>query len=119
MPVCARKSTAKSRRQERANHIHPQESGRREWAVSPHAPIRYRPRGTRIAAHRTSKAHPSAFVGGVSSPQGKTGPIENQRRRVMPDATDCVPQLLTLVTLAKALCVSPHTVRSWIRKGKL
>ncbi len=33
----------------------------------------------------------------------------------MPD----VPQLLTLLAVAKALCVSPHTVRSWVRKGKL
>ena len=30
-----------------------------------------------------------------------------------------VPQLLTLLTVAKALCVSPHTVRSWVRKGRL
>lgn len=30
-----------------------------------------------------------------------------------------IPQLLTLVAVAKALCVSPHTVRSWVRKGKL
>ena len=34
----------------------------------------------------------------------------------MPDG---VPQLLTLLAVAKALCVSPHTVRSWVRKGKL
>jgi predicted site-specific integrase-resolvase len=33
----------------------------------------------------------------------------------MPD----IPQLLTLVAVAKALCVSPHTVRSWVRKGQL
>jgi len=32
---------------------------------------------------------------------------------------DTVPQLLTLLALAKALCVSPHTVRAWIRQGKL
>jgi excisionase family DNA binding protein len=30
-----------------------------------------------------------------------------------------VPQLLTLLPLAKALCVSPHTIRSWVRAGKL
>jgi excisionase family DNA binding protein len=30
-----------------------------------------------------------------------------------------VPQLLTLLAVAKALCVSPHTVRSWVRKGRL
>jgi predicted site-specific integrase-resolvase len=30
-----------------------------------------------------------------------------------------VPQLLTLLAVAKALCVSPHTVRSWVRQGKL
>ena len=33
--------------------------------------------------------------------------------------SDSVPQLLTLLAVAKALCVSTHTVRSWIRKGKL
>jgi excisionase family DNA binding protein len=32
---------------------------------------------------------------------------------------DSVPQLLTLLAVAKALCVSPHTVRSWVRKGRL
>jgi DNA-binding transcriptional MerR regulator len=32
---------------------------------------------------------------------------------------DNVPQLLTLLAVAKALCVSPHTVRSWVRLGKL
>lgn len=32
---------------------------------------------------------------------------------------DTVPQLLTLLAVAKALCVSPHTVRSWVRQGKL
>jgi excisionase family DNA binding protein len=30
-----------------------------------------------------------------------------------------IPQLLTLLAVAKALCVSPHTVRAWVRKGKL
>jgi excisionase family DNA binding protein len=30
-----------------------------------------------------------------------------------------IPQLLTLVAVAKALCVSPHTVRSWVRNRKL
>lgn len=32
---------------------------------------------------------------------------------------DSVPQLLTLLAVAKALCVSPHTVRSWVRRGKV
>ena len=32
---------------------------------------------------------------------------------------ESVPQLLTLLAVAKALCVSPHTVRSWVRQGKL
>jgi excisionase family DNA binding protein len=32
---------------------------------------------------------------------------------------DNIPQLLTLLAVAKALCVSPHTVRSWVRKGRL
>jgi excisionase family DNA binding protein len=32
---------------------------------------------------------------------------------------DTVIQLLTLLAVAKALCVSPHTVRSWVRKGRL
>ncbi len=30
-----------------------------------------------------------------------------------------IPQLVTLLALAKALCVSPHTVRSWVKKGRL
>lgn len=33
--------------------------------------------------------------------------------------SDSVPQLLTLLAVARALSVSPHTVRSWVRKGKL
>lgn len=32
---------------------------------------------------------------------------------------DTVPQLVTLLAVAKALCVSPHTVRAWVREGKL
>jgi excisionase family DNA binding protein len=32
---------------------------------------------------------------------------------------DNVPQLLTLLAVANALCVSPHTVRKWVREGKL
>ena len=32
---------------------------------------------------------------------------------------DNVPQLLSLLVLAKMLCVSPHTVRAWVRQGKL
>jgi predicted site-specific integrase-resolvase len=32
---------------------------------------------------------------------------------------DTVPQLLTLLAVAKTLCVSPHTVRSWVRQGRL
>ncbi len=35
----------------------------------------------------------------------------------MPD--NSVPRLLTLLAVANALCVSPHTVRSWVRKGRL
>jgi DNA-binding transcriptional MerR regulator len=34
----------------------------------------------------------------------------------MPDG---IPPLLPLVAVAKALCVSPHTVRAWVRQGKL
>ena len=34
----------------------------------------------------------------------------------MPDG---VPQLLPLFALAKLLAVSPHTIRSWVRQGKL
>ena len=30
-----------------------------------------------------------------------------------------IPQLLTLVAVARALCVSPHTIRAWVRQGKL
>jgi excisionase family DNA binding protein len=32
---------------------------------------------------------------------------------------DNIPQLLTLLAVANALCVSPHTVRSWVKKGRL
>jgi len=32
---------------------------------------------------------------------------------------DNVPQLLTLLAVAQTLCVSPHTVRAWVRQGKL
>jgi excisionase family DNA binding protein len=32
---------------------------------------------------------------------------------------ELVPQLLSLSEVAKALCVSPHTIRSWVRKGRL
>lgn len=32
---------------------------------------------------------------------------------------ESIPQLLTLLELAERLRVSPHTVRSWVRKGKL
>jgi excisionase family DNA binding protein len=34
----------------------------------------------------------------------------------MPEA---IPQLLTLLAVARTLCVSPHTVRSWVKKGQL
>jgi len=33
----------------------------------------------------------------------------------MPD----VPQLLTLLSVARLMAVSPHTIRSWVRQGKL
>jgi excisionase family DNA binding protein len=32
---------------------------------------------------------------------------------------ESVPQLLTLRDLAEKLRVSPHTIRSWVRKGRL
>jgi DNA-binding transcriptional MerR regulator len=32
---------------------------------------------------------------------------------------DNIPQLLPLLAVARALCVSPHTVRAWVRQGKL
>jgi excisionase family DNA binding protein len=32
---------------------------------------------------------------------------------------ESIPQLLTLLELAERLRVSPHTVRSWVRQGKL
>jgi excisionase family DNA binding protein len=37
----------------------------------------------------------------------------------MPDSSAQIPQLLTLAAVAKALCVSPHTVRAWTQKGRL
>ena len=33
--------------------------------------------------------------------------------------TDMVPKLLTLAAVAEALSVSPHSVRKWVRLGKL
>ena len=32
---------------------------------------------------------------------------------------DTVPKLLPLAAVADALSVSPHTVRMWVRKGRL
>jgi excisionase family DNA binding protein len=32
---------------------------------------------------------------------------------------DSIPELLTLRDIARKLCVSPHTVRAWVRQGKL
>jgi hypothetical protein len=32
---------------------------------------------------------------------------------------DNIPQLLTLVAVASSLSVSPHTVRSWVKKRQL
>lgn len=32
---------------------------------------------------------------------------------------ESVPKLLTLAAVAETLAVSPHTVRMWVRKGKL
>ena len=32
---------------------------------------------------------------------------------------DTIPQLLTLARVAHALSVSPHTIRAWVRHGKL
>ena len=37
----------------------------------------------------------------------------------MAESTLQVTQLLTLVAVARALCVSPHTVRAWVRQGRL
>lgn len=33
--------------------------------------------------------------------------------------SDGIPPLLTLVEVATAMRISPHTVRSWVRKGRL
>ena len=46
---------------------------------------------------------------------GRRGSQEKEAGRVTTD----IPQLLSLVTVAKALCVSPHTVRSWVKNGRL
>jgi excisionase family DNA binding protein len=32
---------------------------------------------------------------------------------------DALPRLLSLFAVAEALAVSPHTVRMWVRKGRL
>lgn len=36
----------------------------------------------------------------------------------MPDSAK-VPELLTLTDLAERLKVSPHTIRAWVKRGKL
>jgi len=51
----------------------------------------------------------------ADSAERSRSPAETARR-VMPDS---IPQLLTLLAVANALCVSPHTIRSWVRQGKL
>jgi len=35
------------------------------------------------------------------------------------ETTVKVPRLLTLAAVAEALAVSPHTVRMWVRKGRI
>ncbi len=32
---------------------------------------------------------------------------------------ESLPRLLTLLAVAESLSVSPHTVRSWVKQGKL
>jgi hypothetical protein len=32
---------------------------------------------------------------------------------------DSIPQLLPLLAVAKTLCVSPHSIRAWVRQGRL
>jgi len=32
---------------------------------------------------------------------------------------ETIPQLLPLLAVARALSVSPHTIRAWVRQGKL
>ncbi len=33
--------------------------------------------------------------------------------------SDNLPQLIPLLALSERLAVSPHTIRSWVRKGRL
>ncbi len=37
----------------------------------------------------------------------------------MPEPIPPIPQLATLLELSERLRVSQHTIRSWVRKGKL
>ena len=32
---------------------------------------------------------------------------------------DAIPQMLSVTEVAKALSVSPHTIRAWVRQGRL
>jgi excisionase family DNA binding protein len=32
---------------------------------------------------------------------------------------DTIPRLIPLAAVAEALAVSPHTIRAWVRKGRL
>jgi hypothetical protein len=47
--------------------------------------------------------------------RGGRGSRENEASVMADD----IPYLVTLYALSKALAVSPHTVRSWVRKKKL
>lgn len=42
-----------------------------------------------------------------------------KREAAMAADAPVVPQLLPLEAVARAFCVSPHTVRSWVKKGRL
>ena len=37
----------------------------------------------------------------------------------IPQLPSSAPRLLPLLAVAHALSVSPHTIRSWVRKGRL
>jgi excisionase family DNA binding protein len=51
----------------------------------------------------------------ASVSRGSRDAVEVEGRMI----TDTLPQLLTLEEVAQRLCLSPHTIRMMVRKGRL
>lgn len=57
--------------------------------------------------------------GPLANPARASGTATKRARTEAGAAMTELPKLVPLVELAQNLCVSPHTVRSWVRKGRL